>query len=97
MKRFLNNALVTMIIVGALVGAMSVCSYIETHYTREDCVIVGVDGKSVDVEDRTGNVWSYEAEDEVPSVGETVLLKMFTNYTDSNIYDDEIIEVVMHN
>ena len=73
------------------------CSYVETHYTRKDCVVVEVEQRLVTVVDKTGNEWCYymDSEDytDVPCVGTVVDLLMHTAHTDSYIYDDEILEV----
>jgi hypothetical protein len=74
----------------------SSCSYIEHHYTRKDCVVVETEGQLVTVEDVVGHAWCYEVEGDVPSVGTVVDLHMFTNLTDSYIYDDEIVRVSTH-
>ena len=76
------------------------CCYVECHYTRKDCVVVEVEQRLVTVEDKVGHQWSYymDSEDyaDVPCVGTVVDLHMFTNLTDSYIYDDEIVRVSTH-
>lgn len=69
------------------------CSYVETHYTRKDCVVVETQGQLVYVVDTIGYEWCYEAEDDVPAVGTVVDVHMYTAHTDSYIYDDEIVDV----
>ena len=73
------------------------CSYVETHYTRKDCVVVEVEQRLVTVVDKTGNEWCYymDSEDytDVPCVGTVVDMLMHTAHTDGYIYDDEILEV----
>lgn len=73
------------------------CGYVETHYTRKDCVVVEVEQRLVTVVDKTGNEWCYYMDSEdytnVPCVGTVVDLLMHTAHTDSYIYDDEILEV----
>ena len=73
------------------------CSYVETHYTRKDCVVVEVEQRLVTVVDKTGNEWCYYMDSEdytnVPCTGTVVDLLMHTAHTDSYIYDDEILEV----
>jgi hypothetical protein len=73
------------------------CSYVETHYTRKDCVVVEVEQRLVTIVDKTGNEWCYymDSEDytDVPSVGTVVDVYMHTAHTDSYIYDDEIVDV----
>ena len=48
------------------------------------------------VEDKQGHVWCYEVEGDAPSVGSAVDLHMYTSNTDSYIYDDEVVKVVVH-
>lgn len=67
-----------------------IAGYIENHYTREATVIC-VNEDEIIVNDKTGNKWAFYGTDYTE--GDTVKMKMFTNYTDSNIYDDEIIDV----
>lgn len=69
------------------------CSYVETHYTRKDCVVVETQGQLVYVVDTVGYEWCYEAEGDVPTVGTVVDVHMHTAHTDSYIYDDEIVGV----
>ena len=66
-------------------------SWIDTHYTRQDCEVVGYVEDVVTVEDSCGYQWKFIGEGY--EVGDTVDLKMYTNHTDGYIYDDEIIEV----
>ena len=75
------------------------CSYVETHYTRKDCVVVEIEQRLVTVVDKAGNEWCYymDSEDytDVPCVGTVVDLRMHTSHTDGYIYDDEIVGVVV--
>ena len=82
---------VTIVVVFMLI--LSVCGYIEHHYTREDCIVVAVVEDVVTVEDRQGYLWEYTVEGSVPEVGSTVDLVMYTSLIDSYIYDDEIVDV----
>lgn len=66
-------------------------SWIDTHYTRHDCEVIGYTEDVVTVEDSCGYQWQFIGEGY--EVGDTVDLKMYTNHTDNYIYDDEIIEV----
>lgn len=83
-----------------LLCAWAGCCYVECHYTRKDCVVVEVEQRLVTVEDRQGHQWCYymDSEDytDVPSVGTVVDVHMYTNHTDSYIYDDEIVGVSTH-
>ena len=93
MSKRLTEMLSMLMVVVFFVGALCACSYVETHYTRKDCVVVETEGQLVTVEDRAGYVWCYEVEDTAPSVGTVVDLHMYTNNTDSYIYDDEVVSV----
>ena len=66
-------------------------SWIDTHYTRQDCKVVGYVEDVVTVEDSCGYQWQFIGEGY--EVGDTVDLKMFNNRTHNYVYDDEIIEV----
>lgn len=72
------------------VAALTLCSQIETTYTRE-AVVIAVEYDEVTVEDTTGNVWGFYDDDFF--VGEEVILTMDNNNTDNNIFDDFIKDV----
>lgn len=67
---------------------------IENYYTIE-AEVIAIEEEIVVVVDKTDNVWEFEDEGFVE--GNTVRMKMFTNFTDLNIYDDEIINVEIIN
>ena len=69
---------------------MSFISYSDTHYNR-DAEIVKVSGSTVTAMDNCGYTWRFEADD--LAVNDIVVLKMFNNHTDNNIYDDEVVDV----
>lgn len=96
MRRKTREIILGILTVIMLFAILGVCSYAEHRYTREDCVVVSVEEQLVTVEDRVGYVWSYEAEGEAPRVGDVVDLKMYTNLTHNTIYDDEVVDVVVH-
>ncbi len=90
-KRFyLTSVAVVMFFVVVLV----VCSIIESRYTREGRVIC-VDGEVITIEDTTGNIWEWEREEQEKEykVNENIKMKMFNNYTDNVIEDDEIMRI----
>ena len=85
------------VVVAVLLLCMWVaCCYVECHYTRKDCTVVHTEAQAVYVVDRQGHEWCYEVEGDAPSVGSTVDLHMYTNNTDSYIYDDEVVRVSTH-
>lgn len=96
MSKRITDTVVGILVVVMMVCMMCACSYVESHYTRKDCVVVQTEGQLVHVEDKQGHVWCYEVEGDAPSVGSTVDLHMYTNNTDSYIYDDEVVKVVVH-
>jgi hypothetical protein len=85
MKRLGMAAMVIVMI--AMIGF---ASWFEVHYTREDCTVVGYVEDVVTVEDTCGYTWEFKADG--LEVGDVVDLKMYTNHTDSTIFDDEITD-----
>ena len=96
MNKRITDTVVGILVVVMMVCMMCACSYVESHYTRKGCVVVQAEGQLVHAEDGQGHVWCYEVEGDTPSVGTTVDLHMYTNNTDSYIYDDEVVKVVVH-
>jgi hypothetical protein len=93
-RRTKENLMYTLALI-IIVVILGIAGHIETHYTRKDCKVVETSGKAVYVVDSTGNEWCYVADEEVPTVGTKVDLKMFTAYTDNTIKDDEIVNVIV--
>lgn len=58
---------------------------------RKEAIVVGYQGYDTRVEDKQGNIWVFEGSDY--ELGDELILTMYTNHTDENIYDDEIINV----
>lgn len=86
MKRMMS-----FVIAGLLfIGAPAFAGNIETHYMRT-AEVTSVNGSSVTVLDNSDHYWIFEGDGYAE--GDKVNLKMFTNYTDDNIYDDEIISI----
>ena len=96
MSNRVTDTVMGILVVVIMVSMMCACSYVESHYTRKDCVVVQTGGQLVHVEDRQGHVWCYEVEGDAPCVGSTVDLHMYTNNTDGYIYDDEVVRVSTH-
>ena len=82
--------LIIMILLGVLACGIG---YFESCYTREGCEVVNVEDNTVWVVDKTDNLWMFDVEENIFEVGEIVDLKMNTNHTESNIFDDIILEV----
>lgn len=93
MTKRVRETVKVVVTVVVLMAMLCMCSYVEHHYTRTDCVVVETEGQLVTVEDKVGYTWCYEVEGEAPSVGTVVDVHMFTNLTDNTIYDDEIVGV----
>ena len=67
-----------------------IAGYFEHHYTRQ-AEVVEISGDVVTVEDTCGFEWEFYGDGY--EVGQKVEMKMFTNYTHGEIFDDEIIKV----
>lgn len=80
-----------MAIASILIAMLLFAGYNETHYTRKDCVITEVNGSLVCAEDVMGREWEFFVDEDVPAVGTKVNLEMYTNHTDSTIFDDEVV------
>ena len=72
-----------------IISTLLLCSYIEQRYTREAVACVEEDG--ITFVDNMGHEWSADAENVVD--GQMVKLKMHTNNTDGNVYDDIVVRV----
>ena len=93
LEMFLGTIAIFLIVI---VGP-TIIGYIETHYTREDCVVVNIVDDEVIVKDKGDRLWSfYITEDSELEVNDIIDVKMFTNYTDDNIDDDEIVDIKIH-
>lgn len=76
------------------VGGMFLLSYQQTHYTRIGrAKQVAQHGVFYEYEfsDATGNSWNFYATD-IITMDDVVKIKMYNNNTDSNIYDDMIVD-----
>lgn len=93
-KSVLTFLLKTIMILAVFVLPSGVAGYFETHYTR-DALVTSVNGNTVLAVDTTDNIWCFESAGF--RKGDSVTLKMFTNYTDSIITDDEVINVKLNN
>jgi hypothetical protein len=92
-KMFLGTVAIFLIV---MVGP-AIIGHIETHYTREDCVVVNIVDDEVIVKDKGDRLWSfYITEDSELEINDIIDVKMFTNYTDDNIDDDEIVDIKIH-
>jgi hypothetical protein len=68
--------------------------YVETHYNRENCVVVELTNEYATAKDVNGDVWSWNIDKNNDiKVGDIVTLKMHNGYTDNTINDDMVIGV----
>ena len=90
-KRFI---IYSIILVAVFVTILTLCSHIETTYTREARVIT-IEGNEIIFLDENDNLWVWEKEDNEQEYkeNEIVVLKMNTKGTDTKIEDDEIVRV----
>ena len=97
-KQLRNRVTTTLAFVGMLVvlfTSLTICGYYETHYTRE-ADVMEVKGDTIVVVDWfSGNSWEFYGDGY--KVGDEVKMKMFNNYTDNDITDDEILDVKIIN
>lgn len=71
-------------------GAVSIVGTYETHYTTEG-VIIATSANEILVEDKHGNQWYFKGDGYM--MGDNVRLTFFTNGTDRNKQDDELVKV----
>ena len=64
------------------------CSWVESHYTRKDCIIIKTYDNYAIAKDGNGYNWTFVITDNDVQVGNTVNLRMFNSFTDYNIHDD---------
>lgn len=67
-----------------------IAGHFEHHYNRE-AEVVEISGDVIIVEDACGFEWEFFGNGF--EVGQKVKMRMFTNYTHENIFDDEIKKV----
>lgn len=92
MKR-MRETLLGLVVIAVFVAILMTCNYIEHHYTREQCEVLAVNGTLVEVEDKVGYTWTFYTEEENElRAGEVVDVKMYTNLTHKDIFDDEVVD-----
>lgn len=73
---------------------LMVCNYAESHYTRKGGEIIDICESVVTIKDTCGFAWEYTKEPtEHWEIGDKVKLKMHTNGTTNNIYDDKVLKI----
>lgn len=68
---------------------LCICGRIENYYNRK-AVVIKVDQELVTVKDLSGYIWEFEGSDY--REGDNLILRMFNNYTVSDITDDIILD-----
>lgn len=89
MKRRARAQMIGLIVI--LTVLLMLSSYIDTRYTRE-ATVDSINGTTVEFVDTLGYTWTATDVDNVVE-GQTVVLKMYTNNTNSIITDDKIIKI----
>lgn len=88
-RRIVKNIIIlTMIVIVLLMYVLA--SYVDTHYKRDAVVIHTANNYYAVAIDNSGNEWEFCAED--ICVGDTVVMQMYTNHSDT-IYDDEVVGI----
>lgn len=85
------RTIVNGIVVSCLfIGMLSICSYMDTHYTRH-AVVGSTHNNITTLTDNTGREWLYK--DCVYKKGVHVKMIMDTNLTDNIVEDDTIVKI----
>ena len=89
----IKETMLGLIVIAVFVATLMTCNYIEHHYTREQCEVLAVEGTLVEVKDKVGYTWTfYTKENNELKIGEAVNIKMYTNLTHEDIFDDEVVD-----
>lgn len=89
-----KKVVMTVLFIVMFVGVVGKVGDLTTKYNREG-VVVEVNNNEIVVVDNQDNVWCFYGEGY--TVGDNVTMKMFTNNTDGNIYDDVIVKIKVNN
>ena len=77
-----------------MIICLATIGYAMNYYTRYNCIVYSVEDNIVTVEDNSGHLWEFIAEDNhIYKKFDKVNLKMYNNGTEDNIQDDIIMEV----
>lgn len=77
------------VVVLLCLGFYGACWY-QTHYTR-DCIVIEVTDDYVMVKDKQHNYWKFVGDGF--EIGQVVRLTFYNNHTDTDLIDDEIVDV----
>lgn len=89
MKEYSKKFCAIMVLL-VFIASLGIVGNYENHYTRK-ATVIEVNDDLVVVEDNCGYLWEFYGSGY--EVGQQVKMKMFTNYTDNTIFDDEIEKV----
>lgn len=89
MKKRLEKVKVITFMILMLALLYCACWY-ECHYAK-DCVVVSVDNDVVTVKDTQGHLWEFIGDDY--KITDVVRVTFYTNHTDTELFDDEIVDV----
>lgn len=82
-----------------LVSLIAICciiGYVESHYSKNGYV-AEINENEVVIVDDNGHEWVWLEEEPTYQRGDKVKMTMYTNHTDGNIFDDEIIKIKIKN
>lgn len=82
------RVILSTLIIVVLLTFFCICAWYEDHYYRE-ATVTSISGSTVTVVDQGGNEWVFTGSGF--QANDKVRLTMTTMHTDTNIYDDEIV------
>lgn len=81
-------------IIMIMIICLATIGHTMNYYTRYDCVVYSVEDGIITVEDNSGRLWKFLAEDNHNyKQFDNVDLKMYNNGTEDNTQDDKVIGV----
>jgi hypothetical protein len=84
----MKKIIFTLIVIMALTAGVGYC---ETHYSRDAIATQYCDGIATFWDG--AHYWDVKT-DNIYNRNDRVELKMFTSFTNNNVYDDEVIEII---
>ena len=85
------NALKVIAIVTVFATLVAMVGYVECHYTQDATITALEEDDEVVFVDARGEEWSFFGEGY--EVGQEVRVTFYTNHTDTELFDDEIVDV----
>lgn len=86
----LRGIIGSIVLVGGFILLFSACQILTSHYSLKGTVVY-VEDNVVTVMDKYGDFWEFEGTGF--EVDDKVKMKMFDNYTENTILDDEVQKV----